>query len=166
MLAVPRQPIVQSIADEVASTCFVGSHPVQEVIAAVLSSPMRASSKRKSSSSLPDDRTPQETTSKAIDSGVAWPSVISNACSRSDQLWRRPSTCHICCVCMCIGHSQELAGTYRDRWNDTTRIAAGSTDLWRQIIAENQGPVLHAAKNFATIWKQIIEAIEAQILTN
>jgi prephenate dehydrogenase len=45
-------------------------------------------------------------------------------------------------------------------WADSTRIASGNPEMWRQIIQENRGPVLHALKNFATIWQQWIDAIE------
>lgn len=53
----------------------------------------------------------------------------------------------------------EMTGT---GWSDTTRVAAGNPQLWRQIIEENHGPVLHAVKNFATISREWIEAIEAK----
>ncbi len=45
-------------------------------------------------------------------------------------------------------------------WLDSTRIAAGSPQLWRQILQENHAPALQAMKNFATICQTWIEAME------
>ena len=53
----------------------------------------------------------------------------------------------------------DLAGT---GWSDTTRIAAGEPQLWRQILEENHGPVLRALQNFATISGEWMAAIEAK----
>ena len=53
----------------------------------------------------------------------------------------------------------ELTGT---GWSDTTRIAAGNPQLWRQILEENHGPVLRAMKNFATISGEWMAAMEAK----
>jgi prephenate dehydrogenase len=52
----------------------------------------------------------------------------------------------------------KLVGT---GWLDTTRIAGGAPELWRQILEENQAPALRALKNFATISQEWIEALEA-----
>jgi prephenate dehydrogenase len=56
----------------------------------------------------------------------------------------------------------KLTGT---GWQDTTRIAAGQPELWRQILEENYLPVLHALQNFATISADWIQAIEAKDFT-
>lgn len=45
-------------------------------------------------------------------------------------------------------------------WMDSTRIAASNTQLWRQILEENHGPALQAMKNFATICKSWVDALE------
>ncbi len=47
-------------------------------------------------------------------------------------------------------------------WSDTTRVAAGHPGMWRQILEENHGPVLHALKNFATISADWLQALEAK----
>jgi len=44
-------------------------------------------------------------------------------------------------------------------WADSTRIASGSPLVWRQILEENHGPVLHAIDNFATILGDWSDAI-------
>jgi prephenate dehydrogenase len=45
---------------------------------------------------------------------------------------------------------------------DSTRIAGGNPQLWRQILEENQGPALQAMKKFATICETWINALEQQ----
>jgi prephenate dehydrogenase len=55
----------------------------------------------------------------------------------------------------------ELGPMTASGWADSTRIASGNPEMWCQIIQENRGPVLHALKNFATIWEQWINAIES-----
>jgi prephenate dehydrogenase len=47
-------------------------------------------------------------------------------------------------------------------WADSTRIASGSPIVWRQILEENHGPVLHAIDNFATILGDWSEALRAR----
>jgi prephenate dehydrogenase len=45
-------------------------------------------------------------------------------------------------------------------WMDSTRIASGNPQLWRQILEENHRPALQAMKKFATICDAWIEALE------
>jgi len=69
---------------------------------------------------------------------------------------------HVVAAMLSMGtptHLLELTGT---GWNDTTRIAAGNPQLWRQILEENHGPVLRAMQNFATISREWIAAMEAK----
>lgn len=46
-------------------------------------------------------------------------------------------------------------------WEDTTRIAAGNVEMWQQIIAENQQPILDALRDYSECLEQWIEAIES-----
>lgn len=45
-------------------------------------------------------------------------------------------------------------------WADTTRVAAGDVELWRQIIVENQQPVLQAMRDFSGSLQPWIAALE------
>ena len=45
-------------------------------------------------------------------------------------------------------------------WRDTTRIAAGDAELWRQIIAANREAVVVAMQRFGQQWQQLQAAIE------
>ncbi|QDV22478.1 prephenate dehydrogenase [Aureliella helgolandensis] len=46
-------------------------------------------------------------------------------------------------------------------WRDTTRVAAGNVEMWRQIVTENHGPVLEALNDFSGQLQQWIAALES-----
>jgi prephenate dehydrogenase len=53
-------------------------------------------------------------------------------------------------------------------WSDTTRIAAGDPELWRQILLANRGPTLNALADFETVlrtWRHALESGDGQLLT-
>ncbi len=45
-------------------------------------------------------------------------------------------------------------------WRDTTRIAAGNVELWRQILSENRTNALRSVKQFETVLAQFRTALE------
>jgi prephenate dehydrogenase len=45
-------------------------------------------------------------------------------------------------------------------WSDTTRIAAGDEELWRQILLANSGPTLKALADFETVINRLRKALE------
>ncbi len=51
-------------------------------------------------------------------------------------------------------------------WSDTTRIAAGDPELWRQIFQANRGPVLSALTDFQGVlntWRHALERGDGQL---
>lgn len=53
-------------------------------------------------------------------------------------------------------------------WHDTTRIAAGDPELWRQILLANRGPTLKALADFETVlstWRRALENVDSRLLT-
>jgi len=46
-------------------------------------------------------------------------------------------------------------------WADTTRIAAGDVDLWRQIFLDNRVNTLKALAPFETVLAELRQALEA-----
>jgi prephenate dehydrogenase len=52
----------------------------------------------------------------------------------------------------------ELTGT---GWHDSTRIAAGDVDLWRQILLANASPTLKALTDFETVLARFRAALAA-----
>ena len=69
---------------------------------------------------------------------------------------------HIAASMIAMATPRDLLAFTGTGWNDTTRIAAGHSGLWRQILEENHGPVLRAMQNFATISREWIAAMEAK----
>jgi|694.fasta_scaffold04104_10 prephenate dehydrogenase len=45
-------------------------------------------------------------------------------------------------------------------WRDTTRVAAGNVELWRQIITDNRLPVLESLRDFTNSLQQWISTLE------
>ncbi len=45
-------------------------------------------------------------------------------------------------------------------WSDTTRVAAGDAELWRQILATNAVPTLKALADFETVLARLRTALE------
>jgi prephenate dehydrogenase len=46
-------------------------------------------------------------------------------------------------------------------WRDTTRVAAGDAELWRQILADNRDHVLQSLDNFARVLTEFRDALAA-----
>jgi prephenate dehydrogenase len=69
---------------------------------------------------------------------------------------------HILASMMAMATPEQLLEMIGTGWRDTTRIAGGNPQLWRQILEENHGPVLRALQNFATISREWMAAIEAK----
>jgi prephenate dehydrogenase len=69
---------------------------------------------------------------------------------------------HIVAAALAISTPLELIPFVGRGWMDSTRIAGGNPQLWRQILEENQGPALQAMKKFATICETWINALEQQ----
>jgi prephenate dehydrogenase len=69
---------------------------------------------------------------------------------------------HILASMMAMATPKQLLEMTGTGWSDTTRIAGGHPQLWRQILEENHGPVLRALQNFATISREWLVAIEAK----
>jgi prephenate dehydrogenase len=55
------------------------------------------------------------------------------------------------------GETPPLTGT---GWADTTRIAAGDPELWRQILLANRGATLNALTDFENVLKSWRLALE------
>jgi len=47
-------------------------------------------------------------------------------------------------------------------WSDTTRVASGEVELWRQILLQNRGHVLQSLDNFAKVLADFREALAAE----
>lgn len=72
---------------------------------------------------------------------------------------------HIVAAALAAGTPETLLPLAASGWCDTTRIAAGGVELWRQILMENRRPVLAALEAFAgslTPWLEALRQGDAQ----
>lgn len=66
---------------------------------------------------------------------------------------------HIVAAALAAGTPEKLLPLAASGWCDTTRIAAGGVELWRQILVENRQPVLEALEAFAGSLAPWLEAL-------
>ena len=67
---------------------------------------------------------------------------------------------HLVASALAAATADHLLPLAASGWCDTTRVAAGNVELWRQIVCENRMPVLHALRHFAHSLEAWIEALE------
>lgn len=67
---------------------------------------------------------------------------------------------HLAAAALAAATPPELLELTAGGWADCTRIAAGDPDLWRQIFAENRGPLLAALVRYETQLAAMREAIQ------
>jgi len=66
---------------------------------------------------------------------------------------------HIVAAALAAATPDELAQLVSTGWSDTTRVAAGDTELWRQILVDNRSHVLKSLDNFAKVLASFREAL-------
>lgn len=66
---------------------------------------------------------------------------------------------HILASALAAATPSELLPLAATGWRDTTRVASGGADLWRQILEENRQPVIKALEGFASDLQQWLAAL-------
>jgi prephenate dehydrogenase len=67
---------------------------------------------------------------------------------------------HLVASALAASTSPELIPLTASGWQDTTRVAAGDVEMWRQIISENREPILSALRGYSDALAGWISAIE------
>lgn len=67
---------------------------------------------------------------------------------------------HLVAAALAGATAEELLPLAASGWCDTTRVAAGNVELWRQIVGENRTPVLKALREFAHSLEDWIDALQ------
>ncbi|MFO0940958.1 MAG: prephenate dehydrogenase/arogenate dehydrogenase family protein [Pirellulales bacterium] len=67
---------------------------------------------------------------------------------------------HLVASALAASTAPELIPLTASGWQDTTRVAAGDVEMWRQIISENREPILSALRGFSDALAGWITAIE------
>jgi prephenate dehydrogenase len=69
---------------------------------------------------------------------------------------------HLVASALAAATPEELLPLTATGWQDTTRIAAGDADLWRQIFLSNQPHTLKALADFETVLSRFRAALESK----
>ncbi len=74
---------------------------------------------------------------------------------------------HLVAAALAKATPVELLPLAASGWCDTTRVAAGNTEMWQQILLENQQPILESLRGFSDAlhdWMTALENGNAQLL--
>jgi prephenate dehydrogenase len=141
---------------------FVGSHPLA---GSEKNGPETADSK------LFEDRVAVVTPTKASDRGAVdgiqqfWESLGARVVRMSPHehdaaLARTSHLPHLLASALAAATPQDVLSLTATGWQDTTRIAAGDVELWRQIFLANRAPTLKALADFETVLSRFRAALE------
>jgi prephenate dehydrogenase len=105
------------------------------------------------------------TSSTRDDAAALWTSIGANVIEMTPEAHDQSLAItshlpHLIASALAASTPHDLLSLVGTGWLDTTRIAAGDPELWRQIIEENAACALPAMRNFATIWAQLIADVE------
>ena len=112
----------------------------------------------------PTSSTPADTTQRTEQ---LWRSLGSDVVRMSPQEHDRAVASvshlpHLVASALAASTSPELIPLAASGWSDTTRVAAGDVEMWRQIISENRDPILSALRGYSEALASWIAAIESQ----
>jgi len=68
---------------------------------------------------------------------------------------------HILASALAASTPADLLPLAASGWRDTTRVASGGADLWRQILEENRQPVIKVLEEFASDLRQWLIAMRS-----
>jgi prephenate dehydrogenase len=89
-------------------------------------------------------------------------SVVRRGAEEHDQAMAMTSHLpHLIATVLAAATPEELTNLTAGGWRDTTRIAAGDPELWRQIFLSNQSYTLKALADFETVLARFRTALEA-----
>jgi prephenate dehydrogenase len=157
-----KQSIIKAARGRLSPNQFIGSHPiagghhsgVEHAVGTLLDGALVVIT--------PADDTPAELVGRMTgfwESMGARTSILSPK-EHDEALAIASHLPHMAASALASSTPDEILEFVGKGWLDSTRIAAGNPQLWRQILEENHAPALQAMKNFATICDSWIEALE------
>lgn len=69
---------------------------------------------------------------------------------------------HVIASLLAASTPREVLSLVASGWLDTTRVAAGSVEIWRDILHQNRSMVVNSLKGFDSSLKQFIAALESE----
>lgn len=145
-----KQSIVEAIAQSAAAANFVGSHPLAG---------SEKSGVEHARPNLLDNKlvivTPVETSesTRIATTEQLWKSLGARTLQMSPDehdaaVARTSHLPHILASALAGATPAELLPLAASGWCDTTRVASGGAELWRQILEDNRQPVVEALEDF------------------
>ncbi len=156
-----KQSIVEAIAKSPASKNYVGSHPLTG---------SEKSGVEHSREDLLVGKlvviTAESNSSMVQKTEQLWHSLGARTLRMSPEehdsaLARTSHLPHILASALAAATPADLLPLTASGWRDTTRIASGGADLWRQILEENRQPVIKVLEAFTSSLQQWLTALRS-----
>jgi prephenate dehydrogenase len=156
-----KQSIVDAVARSPAAAVFVGSHPlagseksgVEHARENLLEGKLVVITPHQSTSPTRIQAAEELWRSLGARTLQFSPSAHDSALARTSHL---P---HILASALAAATPADLLPLAASGWRDTTRVASGGADLWRQILEENRQPVIKVLEEFASDLQQWLKAL-------
>ncbi len=158
-----KQSIVKTIATSVGSKNFVGSHPLAGSEKSGVEHAREDLLADKLVVITPDCDSPPSLVHKTEQ---LWQSLGARTLRMSptehdSALARTSHLPHILASALAAATPTDLLPLTASGWRDTTRVASGGADLWRQILEENRQPVIQVLEEFAGDLHQWLTALRS-----
>lgn len=158
-----KSSIVQAVSKSAASSKFVGSHPMAGSEKSGVEHARETMLDGKLVIVTPNDH-PDE--SRVRTTEYLWQSLgartIRMSPSEHDSAVARTSHLpHVLAAALAAATPAELLPLAASGWRDTTRVASGGANLWRQILEENQQPVAAVLEEFAADLNEWLAALKS-----
>lgn len=69
---------------------------------------------------------------------------------------------HVIASLLASSTPSEVLSLVSSGWRDTTRVAAGNVEIWRDILQQNRSMVVNSLKSFDSALKQFTTALESE----
>ena len=146
-----KRSIVEAIAQSPASTNFIGSHPLAGSEKNGVEYARETLLERKLVIITPYYNSDRERiqTIEQLWQALGARTLQMTPCEHDSAVARISHLPHILASALAAATPTELLPLAATGWCDTTRVASGGADLWRQILEENRQPVVAVLEEFA-----------------
>ncbi len=168
-----KEQIVKAIEATNLKQCFIGSHPIA---GSEKSGPDAATADLFTDRVTVITPTPQSDTAALTALRDFWQSLGSRIIEMSPAdhdaaLARTSHLPHLIAAALAAATpaDEKTLALTGPGWADTTRIASGDPELWRQIFLANQGATLKALADFETVvktWRDALQSANGTLLTD
>ncbi len=156
-----KQSIVEAVAQSAAAQNFVGSHPLAGSEKNGVEHARHNLLNGKLVVITPDhlsDATRVQTTEQ-LWQALGARTVQMSASEHDAAVARTSHLPHILASALAAGTPADLLPLAASGWCDTTRVASGGAEMWRQIFEENRQPVVEALEGFVGDLQQWLNAL-------